>query len=109
MPISDVNNQGSWIVVFDDHGKEKKRMSGPNRHRRNCEIQQTLSMRIDTTQPVARDEESLRWHDTLKRLQIETAAELDSLIPAILLSWQSFAGTGDRTFARLNLIPTGQE
>ena len=31
MPISDVSNQGSWIVVFDDRGKEIKRMGSSNK------------------------------------------------------------------------------
>jgi predicted small secreted protein len=31
MPMSEVSNQGSWIVVFDDHGKEIRRMGGSNK------------------------------------------------------------------------------
>ena len=31
MPISDVSPKGGWIVVFDDRGKEIKRMGASNK------------------------------------------------------------------------------
>jgi predicted small secreted protein len=31
MPISDVSEQGSWIVVYDDNNKEIKRMGSSNK------------------------------------------------------------------------------
>jgi type I restriction enzyme, S subunit len=36
--------------------------------------------------------------DALKRLQTETATELDALLPAILPASPGFAATGDRAF-----------
>ena len=36
--------------------------------------------------------------DALKRLQADTAAQLDALLPAILQSSPSFDPTGDRAF-----------
>ena len=36
--------------------------------------------------------------DTLKRLQAETAAELDALLPSILQSSPGFDAAGDRAF-----------
>ena len=47
--------------------------------------------------------------DALKRLQSETAAELDALLPAILQSSLGFDPTGDRAFIRLHPISAGQE
>jgi hypothetical protein len=47
--------------------------------------------------------------DALKRLQAETAAELDALLPAILTSSRGYDATGDRADTRLHVMSVRRE